>query len=71
MSNKRIKNGNSRPLPINRKLSSHSASDSADSQDEEVALRVGRIPLEWYDQFRHLGYDVKAQRIEKKKQGNS
>nr|XP_054748921.1 ribosome biogenesis protein bop1-like [Lytechinus pictus] len=37
-----------------------------DSSDEEdIRNTVGNIPMEWYEGYKHLGYDVKGQRIVK------
>lgn len=41
---------------------------SADSEDEEKVLTIGRAPLKWYDEFRHLGYDIESKKVEKEKQ---
>jgi len=34
--------------------------DSDDSSDEEVLLRNGNVPKEWYDLYDHKGYGVKG-----------
>ncbi|XP_038068232.1 ribosome biogenesis protein bop1-like [Patiria miniata] len=35
-----------------------------DSSDEEdIRNTVGNIPMEWYDDYPHIGYDVKGQKI--------
>lgn len=39
--------------------------DSDDSSDEEVLLRVGDVPKEWYDLEDHVGYSVKGKKVEK------
>ena len=37
---------------------SGSAEDDVDSSDEEASRnRVGSIPMQWYDEFDHIGYD--------------
>lgn len=48
----------------------HNSDSSADSEDEELALRVGKIPMKWYDEFRHLGYNIEAKKIEKQRQSS-
>ena len=35
----------------------------------QVLLKVGKIPLKWYDNFKHLGYDKTSAKIVKKQQG--
>ncbi len=39
--------------------------DSDDSSDEEVLLRTGNVPREWYDLYDHQGYSVKGKQVEK------
>lgn len=60
------------------KKRSHSAStavpvtaegfSSADSEDEEVLIKTGKVPRRWYDDFKHLGYDIEAKSVMKKAQ---
>ena len=42
--------------------------NSDDSSDEEVVLRTGGVPVEWYNEFDHAGYDTKGKRVEKMKE---
>ena len=35
--------------------------DSDDSSDEEVLIRTGNVPKEWYDLYEHRGYTVKGE----------
>ncbi|EGC36633.1 hypothetical protein DICPUDRAFT_150881 [Dictyostelium purpureum] len=38
--------------------------DSEDSsEDETIVNRIGNIPIEWYDDFDHIGYDVDGNKI--------
>lgn len=39
--------------------------DSDDSSDEEVLIRTGNVPQEWYDLYEHQGYSVKGQPVKK------
>lgn len=39
--------------------------NSDDSSDEEVLLRTGNVPKEWYDLYDHKGYSVKGKQVEK------
>lgn len=39
--------------------------DSDDSSDEEVLLRNGDVPKQWYDMYDHKGYGVKGTRVAK------
>jgi ribosome biogenesis protein ERB1 len=42
--------------------------DSDDSSDEEVLIRTGDVPREWYDLYDHQGYDVKGKKVGKMEQ---
>ncbi|KAK5584472.1 hypothetical protein RB653_006084 [Dictyostelium firmibasis] len=40
--------------------------DSDDSsEDESLVNRIGNVPLEWYDDYDHIGYDVDGNKIMK------
>ena len=32
---------------------------------QDIRNTVGNVPMEWYEGYKHLGYDVKGQRITK------
>ena len=38
-------------------------SDSLDSSDEEVLIRTGDVPENWYDGFEHFGYDINSKKV--------
>ena len=40
-------------------------SDSSD--DEGMKNRIGNVPLEWYDNYDHIGYDVSGKKIIRKR----
>jgi ribosome biogenesis protein ERB1 len=40
---------------------------SDDSSDEEILLRTGEVPKEWYDLHEHTGYTVKGTKVVKPK----
>jgi ribosome biogenesis protein ERB1 len=42
--------------------------ESDSSEDEAVLNRIGDIPLEWYKDEEHVGYDIAGERIMKPKQ---
>mmetsp|Transcript_5362 Transcript_5362/g.9859 ORF Transcript_5362/g.9859 Transcript_5362/m.9859 type:complete len:590 (+) Transcript_5362:2226-3995(+) len=44
---------------------------SDDSSDEEVLVRVGDVPLEWYDNMPHAGYTVDGKQVAKLKTADS
>ena len=37
---------------------------------QEIRNTVGNIPMEWYRDYSHIGYDVKGVRIAKPAQGD-
>ncbi|KAF2072138.1 hypothetical protein CYY_006536 [Polysphondylium violaceum] len=39
--------------------------DEDSSEDESLVNRVGNIPLEWYEDYDHIGYDVDGNKIMK------
>lgn len=41
---------------------------SDDSSDEEVLVRTGDVPSEWYHDYKHSGYDINAQKVIKPKE---
>lgn len=45
----------------------HPAAEESDSSEDEVAPRntVGEVPLKWYDEEEHIGYDVTGKKIRK------
>ncbi|XVF00040.1 hypothetical protein REPUB_Repub03eG0252100 [Reevesia pubescens] len=47
---------------------SHLAVDESDSSEDEVAPRntIGDVPLEWYKDEKHIGYDIAGKKIKKK-----
>ena len=44
--------------------------DSDEDSDEEVLLRTGNIPQEWYEEHEHLGYSIDAKPVMKQKQSD-
>ena len=40
---------------------------SSDDEDARGQNTIGRVPLHWYDEFDHIGYDVNGQKIIKRK----
>ncbi|XP_022740823.1 ribosome biogenesis protein BOP1 homolog [Durio zibethinus] len=47
---------------------SHQAVDESDSSEDEVSPRntIGEVPLEWYKDEKHIGYDIAGKKITKK-----
>lgn len=39
------------------------SSDSDTSEDEHSRNTVGRIPMEWYDEYEHIGYDLDGKKV--------
>ncbi|XVE83534.1 hypothetical protein DITRI_Ditri16bG0095000 [Diplodiscus trichospermus] len=46
----------------------HQAVDESDSSEDEVGPRntIGDVPLEWYEDEKHIGYDIAGKKIRKK-----
>uniref|UniRef100_A0A182QZU2 Ribosome biogenesis protein BOP1 homolog n=1 Tax=Anopheles farauti TaxID=69004 RepID=A0A182QZU2_9DIPT len=46
--------------------------DAGDTSDEEdIRNTVGNIPMHWYDEYKHIGYDWDARKITKSKKGDA
>uniref|UniRef100_A0A2P2I0S7 Ribosome biogenesis protein BOP1 homolog n=2 Tax=Hirondellea gigas TaxID=1518452 RepID=A0A2P2I0S7_9CRUS len=45
--------------------------DGDSSDEEEIRNTVGNIPLEWYDEYDHIGYDTMGEKIIKPDRGDS
>ncbi|OHT11633.1 block of proliferation protein [Tritrichomonas foetus] len=45
--------------------------NSSDSEDEAPINIVGNIPLEWYDQFSHIGYTATGEKVIPKERPNA
>ena len=44
----------------------HTDDLSSDDEDEDgVGNRIGRVPLHWYDEYDHIGYDAHGKRVTK------
>lgn len=46
------------------------AEQSDDSSDEEVLIRTGNIPKHWYDNYDHVGYTVKGEKVGRSKEND-
>eukprot|EP01135_Chromosphaera_perkinsii_P004685 Nk52_evm34s293 gene=Nk52_evmTU34s293 len=63
-------NSNNRPTKLFNEIVPDTDSDS-DSEDEvHVRNTVGRIPLEWYDDYDHIGYNLEGEKIMKPESGD-
>jgi len=40
------------------------------SDEEDIRNTVGNIPMEWYDEYQHFGYDLLGNKLTKGKQGD-
>lgn len=40
------------------------------SDEEDIRNTVGNIPMEWYDEYQHIGYDLQGKKIGRKLQGD-
>jgi ribosome biogenesis protein ERB1 len=37
----------------------------SDSSDDETTNTIGNVPIEWYDDFDHIGYDINGSKIQR------
>lgn len=67
MSQKAKKNSTPKKNLLNKKNKAPNPQieNDSDSSDEEVLVRTGDVPTEWYDGYQHVGYDINAQRVQK------
>ncbi|OZJ03944.1 hypothetical protein BZG36_02927 [Bifiguratus adelaidae] len=42
----------------------------SDSSTEDVSNTIGNVPLEWYDDYPHIGYDIDGKKVLKPAQGD-
>lgn len=50
----------------------HTDDLSSDDEDEDGAMnRIGRVPLHWYDEYDHIGYDAHGKKVIKSASANS
>jgi len=40
------------------------------SDEEDIRNTVGKIPMKWYDEYDHIGYDWESNKIPKPKKGD-
>ncbi len=45
--------------------------ENSDSEDEPLKNRIGNVPIEWYANEDHIGYDVYGKAIMRKDHGDS
>lgn len=43
----------------------------SDSSTEETTNRIGNVPLEWYDDYPHIGYDMNGKKVLRPAQGDA
>uniref|UniRef100_A0A336MZH9 Ribosome biogenesis protein BOP1 homolog n=1 Tax=Culicoides sonorensis TaxID=179676 RepID=A0A336MZH9_CULSO len=65
---KKISKTQMRKNKINEK-DEYAAGDTSD--EEDIRNTVGNIPMKWYDEYKHLGYDWDAKKILKPEQGDT
>ncbi|XP_020800532.1 ribosome biogenesis protein BOP1 homolog [Drosophila serrata] len=56
--------------PPKRDPSKPEYQDSDTSDEEDIRNTVGNIPMHWYDEYKHIGYDWDAKKIVKPEQGD-
>ncbi len=42
----------------------------SDSSTEDVPNRIGQVPMSWYDDLPHIGYDINGRRVLRPAQGD-
>ncbi|KAI3379531.1 hypothetical protein SNEBB_005742 [Seison nebaliae] len=52
-------------MNVSEKFSFRQFDDEDSSDDEEYRNTIGNVPLEWYDDYDHVGYSVDGSQIEK------
>ncbi|KAI8039644.1 hypothetical protein M5D96_007064 [Drosophila gunungcola] len=57
-------------LPKRESQSKPEYQDSDTSDEEDIRNTVGNIPMHWYDEYKHIGYDWDAKKIVKPPQGD-
>ena len=62
---KREKSKDEKLLSKKNKIEHNNSDSSFDSSDEELLVRTGDVPEEWYDSYNHIGYDINAKKVEK------
>ena len=67
---KRTKTPKTKNSLLNKKqVAEHPPVDyDSDSSDEDVLIRTGDVPREWYDSYQHVGYDINAKKVQKPEQ---
>ncbi|KAI9209593.1 NUC169 domain-containing protein [Polychytrium aggregatum] len=43
---------------------------NSDTSDEETENTIGNVPIEWYEDYDHIGYDIHGQKIARPQQGD-
>ena len=44
---------------------------SSDEDEDGITNRIGRVPLHWYDDYEHIGYDVNGAKVAKSTQAGN
>ena len=66
---KKLSKNEESPKILNKKQKKRPQSESSDdSSDEEVLVRTGDVPENWYDGMEHVGYDINSQKVMKNKE---
>lgn len=37
--------------------------ESDDTDDEIIKSRIGKVPWKWYENYKHLGYDIEMNKL--------
>ncbi|KAJ2958784.1 hypothetical protein NQZ79_g5693 [Umbelopsis isabellina] len=61
--NEEVKTSEKKDTDKPEKLPEIEADYDSDSSTEDVENTVGKVPMEWYDDFPHIGYDIDGKRV--------
>lgn len=51
-------------------IAKHLHVDDLSSDDEESRNTIGNVPLRWYDEYEHIGYDLGGKKLIRSDQGD-
>ncbi|CAG9853736.1 unnamed protein product [Phyllotreta striolata] len=63
--------GDSAGANINEKVANNEYEDFDSSDEEDIRNTVGNIPMNWYNEYKHLGYDWDGNQILKPETGDN
>lgn len=58
------------PVSVVRVCVQYMHTDDLSSDDEKGGNTIGRVPLHWYEEFEHIGYNAKGEKVMKSKKAD-